>query len=318
MSAVKRILITGAAGYIGHQVGNALAEQHRVFGCDIRANPNARFDIKIMDICDAGLLDWMRRQKITHVIHLASVLDASDDRERDYRIDVSGTKNVVEAALAAGVEHLTVTSSGAAYGYHPDNAPWLCEQDPIRGNYEFAYSWHKRLVEEMLADYRREQPQLQQLILRPGTVLGRDTRNLITNLFLKKRILTLRGADSPFVFIWDQDVVNIIRDGVVHSKTGIYNLAGDGALTLRDIAQRLRKPVISLPVGLVTAALWLGKRLSVTRYGPEQVKFLRYRPVLANNALKEQFGYTPEKTSDEVFQIFAQHLGEDNARGAQS
>jgi UDP-glucose 4-epimerase len=206
---------------------------------------------------------------------------------------------------------LTVASSGAAYGYHADNAQWLKEHDPLRGNYEFAYSWHKRLVEEMLAEYREHQPHLKQLVLRPGTVLGSHTRNLITNLFLKKRILTLKGSDSPFVFIWDQDVVNILCRGVETSATGIYNLAGDGALGLRDIAQRLNKPAVALPPALLRTALAIGKALRLTRYGPEQLKFLQHRPVLANDALKSDFGYTPQKTSEEVFNLFAQNLSDE-------
>ncbi|WP_419536372.1 SDR family oxidoreductase [Endozoicomonas sp.] len=314
MPTANQILITGAAGYIGHQVGNALARTQVVIGCDIRPNTAADFPIEIMDICDASLVELLRSQQITHVVHLASVLEASEDRERDYRIDVEGTRNVIEACLQAGVHHLTVTSSGAAYGYHADNDPWLQESSPLRGNYEFAYSWHKRLVEEMLEQYRVDYPGLKQLILRPGTVLGRNTRNLITNLFLKKRILTIKGSDSPFVFIWDEDVVQIICDGVLQHKSGIFNLAGDGALTLRDIARFLNKPVFTLPPALLKIALAIGKTIGLTRYGPEQLKFLRYRPVLANDALKQQFGYTPRKTSAEVFQLFTEHLDREAAQ----
>lgn len=311
MPTADKILITGAAGYIGHQVGNALLKHGAVLGCDIRTNPAAEFDIVIMDINDTSLAQLMVDNNITHVIHLASVLDASEDRRRDYQIDVEGTRNVLESCLVADVQHLTVTSSGAAYGYHADNAAWLDEQDPLRGNFEFAYSWHKRLVEEMLAEYQEKHPRLQQLILRPGTVLGSDTRNLITNLFMKPRILTIKGSDSPFVFIWDKDVVNIICLGVQSRKTGQFNLAGDGALTLKDIAQRLNKPAITLSPKILTAALKLGKSLRLTRYGPEQLKFLRYRPVLDNKRLKSEFGYTPEKTSAEVFELFSAGLNKE-------
>lgn len=314
MSTVNRVLITGAAGYIGHQVGNALSDEHVVIGCDIRPNSDAHFDIRIMDINDASLTDLMRQQRITHVVHLASVLEASEDRARDYRIDVDGTRNVIEACLSADVAHLTVSSSGAAYGYHADNAAWLRETDPLRGNPEFAYAWHKRLVEDMLAEYRQSHPQLKQLILRPGTVLGQSTRNLITNLFLKPRILTIKGADSPFVFIWEKDVVNIICLGVVGAKTGIFNLAGDGALPLNDIARRLNKPALALSPVVLSGALWFGKQLKLTRYGPEQLKFLRYRPVLANDRLKSEFGYTPQKSSAEVFELFCTGLVQEHSQ----
>ena len=46
------------------------------------------------------------------------------------------------------------------------------------------------------------------------------------------------------------------------------------------------------------------KQLHLTQYGPEQVDFLRYRPVLDNRRLKQEFGYVPRKTSSEVFDFW--------------
>lgn len=299
----QRILITGAAGYIGHQLGNRLAADYYVIGTDIRPRDDLDFAVKQLDIRDPALADLLKTQAITHVVHLASVLQASKDRARDFDIDVNGTRNVLDCCRQAGVQHLTVTSSGAAYGYYADNPAWIDENDALRGNPEFAYSDHKRQIEELLADYRQQQPQLKQLIFRPGTVLGSSTRNQITDLFMAKKILALKGSDSPFVFIWDQDVIGAMEMGIRESKTGIYNMAGDGALTMAEIAQRLNKPLVRLPVWLVKIGLqvakWRGKPT-----GPEQVNFLRYRPVLSNRRLKEEFGYPLAKTSAEVFEFF--------------
>jgi UDP-glucose 4-epimerase len=59
-----------------------------------------------------------------------------------------------------------------------------------------------------------------------------------------------------------------------------------------------------LPAGLLRAALRLGQALGLTRYGPEQLDFLRYRPVLLNTALKQRLGYQPHKTSAQAFDAF--------------
>ena len=53
----------------------------------------------------------------------------------------------------------------------------------MRGNPEFVYADHKRVVEEMLAAERPSNPGLEQVILRIGTILGESVDNQITALF---------------------------------------------------------------------------------------------------------------------------------------
>jgi len=309
---MSRILITGAGGYIGAQLGAILCREHQVLGLDMRVPPGLPFQCRQGDIRDPALADLLRDERIERVVHLAAVLEDSGDRERDYDIDVNGTRNVLSACVDAGVEQIIVTSSGAAYGYHADNPSWLDEADPLRGNPEFAYSDHKRRVETLLADFRERHPQLRQLVLRPGTVLGERTRNQITALFERKRLLAIAGSASPFVFIWDQDVIAIILKGIAENAAGIYNLAGDGALTVAELAEILGKPVMTLPAWLLKGALAVGHALHATRHAPGQINFLRYRPVLSNRRLKTEFGYSPQKTSEQVFRFFVEHA---RARG---
>ncbi len=312
----RSVFVTGAGGYIGRQLIEHLAADRRgletIVATDVRLPaPEHRAPgvvYKVADVRSPELAETLRRYAVDLVVHLAAIVTPgrAANRQLEYEVDVLGTRNVLEACLAAGVRKLIYTSSGAAYGYHADNPPWLDEADALRGNPEFAYADHKRQVEETLAQWRRAHPELRQLIFRPGTILGARAANQITALFDKRYVLGLGGTDSPFVIIWDQDVVGAIVKGIHEGGTGIFNLAGDGVLTLSEMAHMLRKPFVALPVGLVTAALWLLKRLRLTQYGPEQVNFLRYRPVLSNRRLKEEFGYVPRKTTREVFAFFLQ------------
>ncbi|MCQ3830520.1 SDR family oxidoreductase [Microbulbifer elongatus] len=302
----KRVLITGAAGYVGCLLGESLSKQMSVMGIDIVPR-EAAFPIREMDICDARLAELFRAERITHVVHLASVVSPGRDRAREYRIDVEGTRNVLEACVKAGVSHLTLTSSGAAYGYHADNPAWLQESDPLRGNPEFAYSDHKRLVEEMLAEYRLQHPQLKQLIFRPCSIVGATTNSKISALFSGRGILDPGAHNSPFVFVWDQDVIGAIEYGVTRSASGIFNLAGDDALTPKEIARLLQKPLRRPPVWLLKAILSFCFTLRLGSVQPAQVMFLQYRPVLLNHRLKTELGYQPQKTSAEAFAFFAKN-----------
>ncbi len=302
-----RILITGAGGYIGQQVFRTLRQRcPSVWGIDIRTAP----DVFQMDVRDPDLRALIQQHQITHVVHLASIVQPGQAPDLEYDIDVNGTQNVLDCCLAGGVRHLTVTSSGAAYGYHADNPQWLSESDPLRGNDEFSYSRHKRIVEEILTEYRHQAPELGQLVLRPGTVIGATTRNMITRLFTGRFILGLRHVQSPFVFVWDQDLVETIAYGVQQSRIGIFNVAGDGCLTVSEIGEVLDKPVVHLPIWLIKSALSIAKPLKLTRYGPDQVRFMQYRPVLSNARLKSDFGRAPTKTSRQALEFFAAHLPE--------
>jgi UDP-glucose 4-epimerase len=313
------ILITGAAGYIGTELIKRLSTNAfvgNIIALDIRAvaEPDRIKGVTYdqADIRSEHFIDIVNKYKPHSLIHLASVVSAGGDPELDYSIDVLGTENVLKACIAHGVKQLVITSSGAAYGYYSDNPKWLKETDELRGNEDFPYPRHKRLVEELLAKYRDKHPELRQLVLRPGTVLGATTNNQITNLFAKPFMLKIAKSRSDFVFIWDEDVISIIEKGALEDKEGIFNLAGTGSLNASEIAHLLNKPCLVLPAFILGAALNLTRFLKLGKLGSEHVKFIQYRPVLDNRALREDFGYTPQKSTREVFDFFIAHKNQGN------
>jgi len=314
------VLVTGAGGYLGAQLVAALAAgsvvaASRVVAADVREAPSGKrlagVEYEVADVRAPALASLLQRHRIDVVVHLASIVTPGrrSDRRFEYSVDVEGTRNVLEGCRAAGVRKIVVSSSGAAYGYHVDNPAWLTEDCALRGNEAFAYAWHKRLVEEMLARWRVEHPELAQVVLRIGTILGASVHNQITDLFEKPLLIAIRGAASPFVFVWDQDVVGCLLHAIASERSGVYNVAGDGVLTLQQIARRLGKHRLVLPPGLLRLALRAGKALGLTQYGPEQLDFLRYRPVLDNRRLKTEFGYVPQLATAQVFDLYCRTHG---------
>ena len=302
-----KILVTGGNGFLGSSVVAGLAAAgHDVVSADLRFPTSEVEGVThtVLDVTDAEAVSaGIAAAAPEVVVHLASIVTPGRDssREKEHAVDVDGSRHVFAACLAHGVRRVVVSSSGAAYGYHPDNPVPLTEDDPLRGNEEFAYSHHKRLVEEQLATLRSEHPELEQVVLRIGTILGEHVDNQITALFERQRLLRIAGSDSPFVFVWDTDVVAIIQQAVTGDVTGVFNVAGDGTMTVPEIAKALGKRTLVVPEPVLRVALRVGRRLRLTPYGPEQTRFLRYRPVLDNTRLKREFGYTPGRTSREAF-----------------
>ncbi|MGM1016827.1 MAG: SDR family oxidoreductase [Actinomycetota bacterium] len=307
---MTRVLITGGGGFLGSHVAEQLAAHpgvDAVVSADLRVRdaPRAGIIDVPLDVTDAdAIAPLLREHAIDTVVHLAAIVNPGADLALEYRVDVEGTARVLAACIETGVRRIVISSSGAAYGYHADSPDWIDEDQPLRGNDEFGYARHKRLVEEMLAHYRAEHPELAQVVFRIGTILGPTVRNQITALWDGRRILRIAGSDSPFVFVWVDDVAAAMVRAATDGPPGVYNVAGDGRMTVQEIAARLRKPVLTVPAALLSAALRIGHALSLTPHGPEKVAFLRHRPVLANHRLKTDFGFTPTHTTREAFEAY--------------
>lgn len=315
---MKSILVTGGSGYLGGLLVQSLANDKtrlnlkHVISADVR-DPRERLenvDYERLDIRDSGADKILAKYGVDCVVHLASIVTPgkASSREFEYSVDVDGTKNILSACVKTGVKRIIVSSSGAAYGYHPENAKPLTEDAPIRGNYEFAYSHHKKLVEEELKMYREKYPELEQTIFRITTILGLNVNNQITDLFKKPVQIGITNNEIGFSFIWDIDAVEAFKKAIFSENTGIYNLSGDGYLNIRERAKILKKPVVAIPASVIESALFVLKKFGLTQYGPEQTLFLKYRPILDNKKLKEDFKFVPQKTSREVFEFYVQNV----------
>jgi UDP-glucose 4-epimerase len=304
------VLVTGSSGYLGSLVVTRLAARGvPVVGLDLHP-PRHRVEGArhvTGDLRTTDLAAVLREHTVAAVVHLAAVVEPppgmSDAELED--IEVGGTRRVVDACVATGVEHLTVTSSGAAYGYHPRNdGHLLTEDESTPGSREFAYSRHKAAVERVVERARRLHPSLGILLLRPGTIIGAATDNQITALFTGRVLLTLRETDGPFVFVWDEDVAAVVVEGVLRRRTGTYNVAGEGVMTMRDIAAVEGRRLVRVPAAGLRRLLAVTHRVGVGRYGPEQVRFLLHRPVLDNTRLRRDFPGLPTLTTREAYEVF--------------
>lgn len=298
------ILVTGAKGLVGSALVHELAARpgFRVIATDLNVQGEwpAGVETVAADLLGADWTALLSGRKVQRVVHLAAVVatQAGRDAERIHAIEVGGTQRLHQACCAAGVEQFIVASSGAAYGYAPGLPEPVNEDWPLRPHPDFPYSAHKQEIEHWLAS-QKSGPRV--CVLRLCTVLAPGRSTAVTALFEKRPMLALHGCRSPFCFIHRDDVAACMRHMLELNAQGVYNLAGDGVLELREIAQLMNAPVRELPASLLRTGIRLARGLRLTQFTPGQVDFLAYRPVLDNRKLKRETGFMPRYDSRGTF-----------------
>jgi UDP-glucose 4-epimerase len=211
-------------------------------------------------------------------VHLAFAIFGG--REETRQINLQGTRNVFEVAIKSGVKRLVYASSVAAYGFHPENPQPLSEDVPARGSEGFYYSRQKAELEDLLGEMLVESD-VEAYVFRPCVVAGpRATmlieqtlnavragdpvpllRKSVGKLPLVKPILPDPGV--PIQLVHHDDVARAMAAAICgDGPPGAYNLAGEGEVRVRDIANALGWRSIPVPRPAVTLGTTTARRLS--------------------------------------------------------
>jgi len=262
MTDIDRVLITGAAGFVGSAVARAALRQgYRVRLLVRGASPRRNLAGLDAEVVDADMRDQPAVERalagIQGLLHVAADyrLWARDPGEI-VRNNVEGTAAVMRAALAAGVERVVLTSSVATLRVGPETEA-ATEDQPLQpgdaiGAYKRSKVEAERLVERMVA---REG--LPAVIVNPSTPVGaRDIRPTPTGRII---VEAARGRMPAYVetglnLVDVEDVAEGHLLALERGRVGQRYILGGQNLMLRELLGEIaaatgrRAPRIRLPV----------------------------------------------------------------------
>jgi UDP-glucose 4-epimerase len=259
-----RLLITGGAGFIGsHIAEQALARHYQVAVLDDlssgrRENVPAAAAFHQVDLRDASAVNdairAFRPDAISHQAAQASVAVSVREPALDATINITGTLNVLSAAVAAQVKHVVFASTGGAiYGEVPEGTRASVATIPVPLS---PYACSKFAAEKYLECFRREHG-LAYNILRYANVYGprQDPHGeagvvaIFSSRMLKhepvkvfaRRVRGDAGCVRDYVFIDDVVRANLaalegrIPDPILNVGTGIETTTQQLAETLKSV-----------------------------------------------------------------------------------
>ncbi|WP_194847349.1 SDR family oxidoreductase [Candidatus Neptunochlamydia vexilliferae] len=258
---VRRVLITGGAGFIGSHLSELLLEEgHEVIALDNLASgrvtnlpkhPNLTFveaDIRDVDAVRPHFegVDW-----VFHLAALADIVPSIENPREYFEVNVDGTFNVLECAK--GAKRLLYAASSSCYGI-PDTYP-TPETTPIRPQYPYALT--KFLGEELVMHWEQVY-KIPSLSLRLFNVYGPRARTTGTygavfGVFLTQKLnnkpLTVVGDGTQtrdFTFV--KDVARAFLMGAESSASGkILNVGSGNHYPVNRIVELLNHDSVNIP-----------------------------------------------------------------------
>ncbi len=310
------VAITGPTGEIGQavvaslersrEVGSILGMARRPF--DPGAHGWKKVSYRRGDVLDREAVDALVRDADV-VVHLAFLIIGGARESR--AVNLVGSRNVFEAAAAAGAKRLVYTSSVAAYGFHRDNPQPLTEDVPARGTAAHYYSAQKAEVEALLAATLNGTATAA-YVFRPCIVAGPQAPLLIDSLPYTQISERLPGPvlsmlegvpilkpvlpdpGVPFQLVHHDDVASAVRAAVLgRGAPGVYNLAGPGELTVRLMAEELGWYSIPVPELAVDAMADIVGRLGFLPAQAQWIAAFREPVIMSASKARRELGWRP-------------------------
>jgi nucleoside-diphosphate-sugar epimerase len=251
------VFVAGATGAMGVPlVRRLVAAGHRVTGLTRSEAKRPLLEglgatAAVADVFDRERLGAVLQEaRPEAVVHLLTALPEQGpmraaDLEQTHRLRIEGTKNLVEASIAAGVRRLVAESIVLVYGFGQHGPEPLTEEHPVARS--SPRPWLQPTIDAGLALEQTvlataRSGKLEGVVLRYGFIYGAEAGSTqLTMRMVKKRWMPLIGDGSglwPWIHL--EDVATATIAALEKGRSGeVYNIVDDEPVTWRDYLSRL-------------------------------------------------------------------------------
>ncbi len=257
--AGKKILISGATGFVGKNICDFLVGLNRFYNSEIKITGLAR-KLVLMEGVTFHSHDVLNPLELDahfdFIIHAATpVTTAEDSDQKTLDIIVRGTENILAFSRKCKASRFLLVSSGAVYGVIPESVERVPEEFIALSPLNNAYAQGKMLSESICLDFLNNN-QITLNIARcfafSGKHLPLDAHFAIGNFVkdaLGQKPIKVKGDGSAVRSYMDsEDMVYWLLSILLHDKNDVFNVGSDQAISIKELAYKVAATVPGLEV----------------------------------------------------------------------
>jgi nucleoside-diphosphate-sugar epimerase len=275
-----RVLVTGAAGFLGSHISEALAQSgHEVYAIDTEQGYTSGrladfHGVKVISDIASPEFSKNLSLQLDAIVHLAGIGSARDceaNPSHSFDVNVNGTHQVLDLAFRSKARSFVFASSAQVYGFDPKRLPFD-EHGPLR--MENRYTTHK-ILGELLCQLYFDNHGITSTILRlfnvygPGQALGTFIPDMIQKA--KTGVIYLEGGGITKDFVYVDDVVRAFCAALDSGYMGVINIGSGRESSLLTVAAYI--------------ARMMGARLNQVEYDRSQNTRVQCNPAKAKRVL---------------------------------
>ncbi len=300
---MEKVLIAGISGGLGRLVALRLRERFRVFGVDRLAWEGRPKDIQLarVDLRKRAFESVVRKERPQAVVHLGFVRHFRGDAAARHDTNILGTKALLDCCVRYGVEQLAVLSSGYVYGAFPENPFYLDEEHPLAATRSYPEIRDLVEVDAMASAFLWREPQVRTAVLRPVSTLGAGVHSLIRDYITRRRVPTVLGFDPMMQFIHESDVVEAVSRVLESEATGVFNVAGPGAVPASLAIRACGGAPVPLPEFAIRPIFRRLYRAGLSPWPEGILDYMKYPLTLCGDRFAEATGFAPTHSLADTF-----------------
>jgi len=248
---LKKILVTGGAGFIGRHLAEFLLKNNQVLVYDNLSSSLDENTIALVkkgvkflkgDILDFDALYGFSKN-VDIIIHLAAISDVYEsviNPEITKRINVDGTANVLQCCIKNNIKKIIFASSAAVYG----DSKEIPMNETCTTNPQSPYGQSKLDAEKIIVKTCKENG-IDHIIFRMFNVYGKEQNNnyagvitkFLKNIRDNKPIVIYGDGEQTRDFVSINDVVESFDCALKSDKNGTYNIASGKSISINRLAE---------------------------------------------------------------------------------